>query len=116
MRGVKLLRDGENVDRREVGFGSFFGIDVGESGVGGAEIDTDIHAAAWVRSRTLNSSFQRRPSAATHQSSSIPVSVTLLSRVTGTTSSRESAPCGGRKTSIGESSSRSLGISSSMLP
>ena len=68
------------------------------------------------RSRTLNSSFQRRPSAATHQSSSIPVSVTLLSSVTGTISSRASVLERGRKTSIGASSSSSSAISSSIAP
>ena len=39
-------------------------------------------------SRTLNSSFQRRPSRATHQSCSIPVSVITVSNDTGTTSAR----------------------------
>ncbi len=37
-------------------------------------------------SRTLNSSFQRRPSRATHQSCRIPVSVITVSNDTGTTS------------------------------
>ena len=89
---VELLLNRKDVYRREIGFGGFLRIDVGERGVRGAEIDTDVHAAA-ARSRTLNSSFQRRPSAATHQSSSMPVSVTLLSSVTGTTSSLVSSLC-----------------------
>lgn len=38
------------------------------------------------RSRTLNSSFQRRPSRATHHNCSMPVSVTTVSNETGTTS------------------------------
>ena len=58
-------------------------IDVGERGIRSAEIDPDIHPAT--RSRTLNSSFQRRPSLATHQSWSMPVSVTTVSSVTRTT-------------------------------
>jgi len=45
-------------------------------------------AAAYpaTRSRTLNSSFHRRPSRATHHSCSMPVSVTTLSKLTGTIS------------------------------
>ena len=65
------------------GKSAFFGfgrIDVGQRRVGCAQIDADVHAAT--RSRTLNSSFQRRPSLATHQSCSMPVSVTTVSNVT----------------------------------
>src|ERR1035437_477444 len=55
------------------------------------------------RSRTLNSSFQRRPSRATHHNCSMPVSVTILSKLTGTTSAVSPAS---KLTSIGESSAR----------
>ena len=53
----------------------------------------------WTRSRTLNSSFQRRPSRATHHSCSMPVSVTTVSSVTGTILARW--PSAGSSTSIG---------------
>src|SRR5437764_3111663 len=111
---IHLLFDGKHVNGWEISFGCFCWVDKCESGVGCTEIDTDVHAA--LRSRTLNSSFQRRPSAATHHSSSNPVSVTLLSSVTGTISSRALSVCGGRKTSIGDSSSMSSPSSSTIDP
>src|SRR4051794_1860797 len=77
---IYLLLNGQDMNRREVRLGGFLRINIGDSRVGRAEVNTDVHYAA-ARSRTLNSSFQRRPSAATHQSSSSPVSVTLLSNV-----------------------------------
>ena len=82
--GGHQLRRLENVDGRKVAVFSLALVDVGQGRVGGAEIDADFHAAT--RSRTLNSSFQRRPSRATHQSCSMPVSVTTVSKETGTTS------------------------------
>ena len=62
--------------------------------------------APYTVSRTLNSSFQRRPSRATHQSCSMPVSVTTVSNETGTTSDDA---FGSESDSLpsGESSSRS---------
>ncbi len=71
-------------------------VDARQRRVGGAEIDADdvsrvrprhprsrrLRGSAW---RTPNSSFQRRlPSRATHQSSSVPTSVTWTRRRTGT--------------------------------
>ena len=70
------------MDRRKIGLGRFYGsIYATAELVVPRSIPTFMRQA---RSRTLNSSFQRRPSAATHHNSSIPVSVTLLSSVTGT--------------------------------
>src|SRR5258708_2500145 len=72
----------EDVDGRKIHILGFTRIDPGECRVGGAEIDADLH---WVmRSRTLNSSFQRRPSRATHHNCKMPVSVTTVSNDTGT--------------------------------
>ena len=65
-------------------------------------------------SRTLNSSFQRRPSRATHHSCSMPVSVTTVSNDTGTTS--DGILARPKLTSIGESSSRSSPKSSIRSP
>src|ERR1017187_7210584 len=65
------------------------------------------------RSRTLNSSFQRRPSRATHHSCSMPVSVTMLSKATGTTSGVSPAS---KLTSMGESSSKASPKSSIRSP
>ncbi len=49
-----------------------------------------IRLEAATLSRTLNSSFQRRLSRATHQSCNRPVSVTTVSKETGTTSEEAS--------------------------
>src|SRR5919202_4787373 len=78
------LRDLEDMDRREIAVVGLALVDVGQRRVGGTEIETDVQAST--RSRTLNSSFQRRPSRATHHNCSTPVSVTTLSNETGTTS------------------------------
>src|SRR5262249_17302627 len=97
------LRRLENVNWRKVAIFSFPFVDVRQCGIGGAEIDPDLHCAT--RSRTLNSSFHLRPSRAAHQSCSIPVSVTMVSKDTGTTSEELSPDP--KLTSIGASSSNS---------
>ena len=88
--GGHQLRRFENVDGRKIAILGLAVVDVGQGGVGGAEVDADFHPATL--SRTLNSSFQRRPSRATHHSCSMPVSVTTVSKETGTTS-RNSRRC-----------------------
>src|SRR5579885_788592 len=105
------LRSFENMDGRKIAVFRFALVDVGESGIGGAEIDPDFQAT---RSRTLNSSFQRRPSRATHHNCSTPVSVTTVSNETGTTSDDVSPVW--KLTSMGESSSSSSPMSSISSP
>src|ERR1700680_4313629 len=101
--GRYLLRNRQNVDGREVKVFAFARIDVRQGRIGSAEVDADLHAVT--RSRTLNSSFQRRPSRATHHNWRMPVSVTTVSSDTGTRCANASVA--GRFTSMGESSSRS---------
>ncbi len=91
--GRHQLRRLEDVDRREIAVFGLALVDVGQGGIGGAEVDADFHgnqgdlpSYTCTFSLTLNSSFQRRPSRATHQSCSMPVSVTTVSNDTGTTS------------------------------
>ena len=80
LAGGDELRDVEDVDGREVGVVGFAG-----SMKARAELVVPRSMPMFTMrpcSRTLNSSFQRRPSRATHQSWSRPVSVTMDSRVT----------------------------------
>src|SRR5580704_9266023 len=100
------------MDRRKAGIFRLGRIDPGQRGVSGAEVYPDFHPDPTGRigkrdiaaptpsrsrlgrirdiyatvSRTLNSSFQRRPSRATHHSCSMPVSVITVSNDTGTRS------------------------------
>src|SRR5262249_22253872 len=106
------LWDGLDFDGRKIGIRSLARVDEGHRGIGSTEVDADFHAA--IRSRTLNSSFQRRPSRVTHHNSSWTTSVTTVSRVTGTSSSLSSSA--GSDTSIGESSWRSSPTSSRNVP
>ena len=99
--GRYQLRRLKDVQRRKLAVIALAFVDVGQRGVGRAEVDANLHAFTF--SRTLNSSFHRRPSRATHQSCSMPVSVTAVSNDTGTTSD-ETSPAG-KLTSMGESSS-----------
>ena len=76
------LRDIEDVDGRKAGVLGLGRVDPRQRGVGRSEVYSDFHTV----SRTLNSSFQRRWSLATHQSWSMPVSVMTVSNETGTSS------------------------------
>ena len=76
------------------------------------ETASEVHSA---RSRTLNSSFQRcLPSRLMHHSSSVPTSVTLLCRCTGTV--RPSLPGASSVVASGLSSSIWPSHSSTMVP
>src|SRR5262249_37165734 len=102
--GRNLLRDGQNADRGEVEVLSLARVDVRQRRIRRAQVDADFHF--WPTfSLTLNSSFHLRPSLATHQSCSTPVSVTTVSSDTGTSWPAPSAA--GRSTCIGDSSSSS---------
>src|SRR5450432_1883026 len=109
--GRYQLRRLKNMQRRKVAVPGFAFVNVGQGGIGSAQVDADFHAAT--RSRTLNSSFHLRPSRATHQSCSIPVSVTTDSKPTGTTSTLSPAS---KLTSTGESSSSASPKSSIRSP